>query len=36
MSAEREGLKDRKIESAARYLGLKVDDALAIAGQVDV
>jgi hypothetical protein len=26
----------RKIESTVRYLGIEVDDALAIAGQVDV
>jgi hypothetical protein len=27
---------DKKIESAARYFGIEVDDALAIAEQVDV
>jgi len=29
-------LGHRKIESTVRYLGIEVDDALAIAGQVDV
>jgi integrase len=29
-------LGDRKIESTVRYLGIEVDDALAIAEQVDV
>jgi hypothetical protein len=29
-------LRHTKIESAARYLGIEVDDALAIAEQVDV
>jgi integrase len=29
-------LGHRKIESTVRYLGIKVDDALAIAEQVDV
>jgi integrase len=28
-------LGHRKIESTVRYLGIEVDDALAIAGQVD-
>jgi len=29
-------LEDTKIESTVQYLGIKVDDALAIAEQVDV
>jgi hypothetical protein len=29
-------LGHRKIESTARYLGIEVDDALAIAEQVDI
>jgi len=29
-------LRNKKIESTVRYLGMEVDDALAIAEQVDV
>jgi hypothetical protein len=29
-------LELKKIESAVRYLGIDIDDVLAIAGQVDV